>query len=106
MAMPSAAAPTGSCGVPTRLTVRALAGGAARLNVHLDPGSIRLRLAHRQAADGIALETDGLQLVERRVAQRLVHPSLHDAEQHPGVRIARAARPAHGELHRLFRLLF
>ena len=64
------------------------------------------RLAHRQAADGIAVEADVLQAGQRRGAQVLVNPALHDAEQ--GRRMLAvggpaARRPAQGQLHRTLR---
>ena len=44
------------------------------------PPHFLFRLAHRQAAQGIAIEADIQQTGERRIPQRLVHTALHNAE--------------------------
>ncbi len=69
-----------------------------------------LRLADRQPADGESVEADVGQGGERFIAQILVHPPLHDAEQRVGVGepvvlVARALRPAQGHAHRLGRFV-
>ena len=71
---------------------------------------VGLRLTDREPADRVAVEADLLQGFVRDVAQVFVHSALNDAEE--GVRaiggraesiefVARASRPAQGELHRL-----
>ena len=86
-----------------RLVLRQLRRGVPQNAQH-----VFLGLAHRQAADGITVETDTLQFAQRFIAQMLVHPALHDAEQR--IRIAfmrgfRALRPAQRQAHRLRRRL-
>ena len=66
-------------------------------------------LAHREAADGIAVEADLAQRLDGLEPQRQVRPALHDAEERVRVaevaeRVAAPARPAHRELHGLPRL--
>ena len=77
--------------------------GVAQHAQHLGLG-----LAHRQAADRVAVEADVGQAGCRLVAQRLEHPTLHDAEQRirvfqPVECVAAAARPAQRQPHRVGR---
>ena len=65
------------------------------------------RFAHRQPADGIAVETDLEQALGRFAAQAGIHAALDDAEQ--GRRVVamgrlRAPRPAQRQRHRFARL--
>ncbi len=65
---------------------------------------VALGLAHRKAADGVAVEADPLESRERLVAQRLEHAALNDAEQRVGIAFVGALRalgPAQGKAHRL-----
>src|SRR5688572_27862411 len=51
---------------------------------------LALGLAHRQPADGVAVEPDLRELPQRLVAQRLVHAALHDAEERVAIALVRA----------------
>ena len=78
--------------------------GQPRRRVGDDARHVLLGLAHRDAADGVAVEADGLQRLARFVAQVLVHAALHDAEERVGVALVglpRALRPAQRQPHRL-----
>ena len=81
-----------------------------RRDVRQDAHHVFLGLAHRQAADGVAVEADVLQPGQRFVAQRFVHAALDDAEQRVGIAqavelVARAPRPAQRHAHRAGRFL-
>ena len=72
-----------------------------------DARALRLGLAHRQPADGVAVESQVNQPHQGLVAQILVHAALHDAEEEIGAveRSFRALRPAHRQPHRAGRLV-
>ena len=61
-------------------------------------------LAHAQPANGQAVEPQGLQLLQRFIAQRLEHAALHNAKQRVAVAqalhgILATFRPTQTELH-------
>ena len=65
--------------------------------------ALGLGLAHREAADGIAVEADLAQAFGRTAAQVVVHAALDDAEQRRVVALVgdlRTRRPAQRQLHR------
>ena len=88
--------------------VTRLALGHVRLQA-VEHGQHRvLGLTDRQTADGVTIETDIHQPLQRLTAQIVIHTALHDAEQRRGVvpmRVPAAPRPAQGQLHGLRRLL-
>ncbi len=51
-----------------------------------------LRLAHREAADGVAREAERHEARERLVAQVFIHAALHDPEERIRIALVRALR--------------
>src|SRR5499427_6020691 len=69
-----------------------------------DAALVALRLAHREAADGVAVEADAGEPGERLVAQALEHAALHDAEERVRIAFVGAPgplRPAQRQMHRV-----
>ena len=88
----------------TRLILRQLRCGMFENALH-----VLLGFAHRQPADGIAVETDIDQLRQRFVTQIFIHAALHDTEQGVGIALVRGTgtrRPAQRQAHRIRRLPF
>ena len=83
-----------------RFVLRELVGGILKAAEHR-----LLPFAHGKAADGVAFKADVLQGLGGGLAQVFFQPALLDAEERVSRArakgVAGAARPAHGELHRL-----
>ncbi|KAF1007167.1 MAG: hypothetical protein GAK32_02340 [Pseudomonas fluorescens] len=87
---------------------RFVSGHQARQVIqHLD--HFMLGLAHRQTADGQAVEADLVQPLQRALAQAFMHPALHNAKQRGavvGVGVLGTLGPTQRELHRHPRHVF